>query len=78
MTGEIIKLKLVEIGEDVRLDAGAVLDGAKEEMFERMAVLGTREDGSLYVAGTANAGETMILIERAKHFLVFGKDEAMS
>lgn len=69
---EVVKLHPVEVGDGYRFEAAPILDAAKEETFSRLAVIGELEDGSIYVAGTANAGETMILIERAKHFLVFG------
>jgi len=36
------------------------------------------DDGDLYVAGTANAGESLILIEQAKHLIAFGRDAAKS
>lgn len=74
--GDVVKLELVEVGENVRLAAQPVLDGAADQSFERMVVIGRCDDGSLYVAGTANAGETMILLEQAKHFIAFGRDGA--
>ena len=74
MSSNVINLKLIECGEDVRLDASPILEGAANEHFERMAVIGRTEDGDLYIAGTANAGETMILLEQARHFIAFGKD----
>jgi len=71
---EVVELKLVEVGEGFRFEADAILEAAKGKLFGRMAILGTHEDGSIYVAGTANAGETLVLMEMAKHFIVFGKE----
>lgn len=72
--GDVVKLQLVEVGENFRFDAEHILDAAKEQKFERLMVLGELEDGAIYVGGTANLGETLVLIEKAKHMLVFGKD----
>ncbi len=71
---EVVKLKLVEIGEGHRLEADTLLDAAKAVAFERMVIIGRLDDGDLYVAGTANAGESLILLKQAEHFVVFGKD----
>lgn len=70
----VVKLDLVSVGEGYRLEADTLLDGAKEYAFERMCIIGKLEDGSMYIAGTANAGETLILMEWAKHDLLFGED----
>lgn len=72
----VVKLELVEVGADFRFDAGQLLEAAKGARFERMAIIGRLECGQLYVAGTANAGETTILLEQAKHMLIFGRDAA--
>jgi hypothetical protein len=70
----VVKLEVHEAGEHYRIEAAAVLNAAREQAFERMVVIGRTESGDLYIAGTANAGESMILIEQAKHFLTFGRD----
>lgn len=70
----VVKLELVEVGSDFRFAASQLLEAAKSESFERMAIVGRLENGDLYVAGTANAGETLILLEQAKHMMVFGAD----
>jgi hypothetical protein len=72
--GTVTELKLVEVGEGFRFEAEKILDGAKGNVFERMAVVGRLESGELYVAGTANAGEMLVLLEQARHFIVFGKE----
>lgn len=66
----VVELKLVEVGENVRLDADKVLEAAKGKKFHRLAIIGELEDGEMYVAGTANAGETLVLMEMAKRVIV--------
>lgn len=70
----VVKLELVEIGADFRFAASDLLEAAKASTFERMAIIGRLENGEMYVAGTANAGETLVLLEQVKHLLVFGDD----
>lgn len=76
MSENVVKLQVHEVGENYRFQAIEVLDGARDQKFERMVVIGRTEEGELYVAGTANAGESLILIEHAKHFIAFGVDAA--
>lgn len=68
----VVKLELVSIGEGVRLDSDEILEAAKAQPLARLVVIGDLPDGSLWVSGSANAGESLILIERAKHHIVFG------
>jgi hypothetical protein len=67
-----IKPHLTEVGEGFRFDPDDFLEGAKGSGFTSLAIIAERPDGSLYVAGSANAGETIILIERAKRQIIFG------
>jgi len=66
----VVKLKLVEVGEGFRFDADQILEAAKGQKFARLVILGELDDGETYVAGTANAGETLVLIEMAKRVIV--------
>lgn len=70
MTATVHKLELVEMGEGHRFDQNELLDAAKETKLTSLAILGQKEDGSIFISGTANAGETLILIELAKHRIV--------
>ena len=72
----VVKLELVEVGEDFRFEAKQILEAAKSKAFERVAIIGRTDEGDLYVEGTANAGETLVLLKQAEHFIVFGKDGA--
>lgn len=71
---EVVKLQPVEVGEGFRFDPNAILEAAKGQGFTTLAVLGQLEDGSFWISGSANAGETLILMERAKRQICFGED----
>lgn len=71
---EVVKLKLVEVGEAHRFDADEILEAAKGNGFNTVAVIGQLDDGSIWISGSANAGETLILMERAKHMICFGEE----
>ncbi|MFZ5784037.1 MAG: phosphoribosylformylglycinamidine synthase [Pseudomonadota bacterium] len=72
MSEKVTKLELVEVGEGFRFDADDLLEAAKGQGFSRLAIIGERPDGDLWVSGSANAGETIILIELAKHRIIHG------
>lgn len=75
----VVKLELVHMGESVRLDADEILEEAKGLKFHRLVIFGQLEpeepggEHELFISATANAGETLILMEIAKDFLVFGE-----
>lgn len=71
--GTVTKLELVEVGEGFRFDPDDLLEAAKGQGFTRLAILGENPDGTLWVSGSANAGETVILIELAKHQIIHGE-----
>ncbi len=70
----VVKLELVEVGENFRFENDTILEAAKGEEFTTLASIGGYADGSTYIAGTANAGETLVLMERAKRKIVFGEE----
>ena len=74
MTAKVLKFDPVVVGDGFRFDPDVILEGAKGAEFTTLAVIGVYPDGSIYVAGNANAGETLVLFERAKHMLIFGND----
>lgn len=75
MNENVVKLELVEVGEGFRFEADQILEGAKGQPFSTIAVLGQLEDGTVWISGNANAGETLVLMERAKRIVVFGESE---
>lgn len=70
----VAKLELLEVGEGFRFDPDEILETAKGQGFQTIAILGQLDDGTTWVSGSANAGETLVLIERAKHQIVFGEE----
>lgn len=68
----VVKLELVTVGENFRFNPDDLLEAAKGQRFERLAILGQMPNGDMWVSGSANAGETLILIELAKHQIVHG------
>lgn len=72
MSDNVVKLELVEVGEDFRFDPDDLLEKAKGQGFERLVIIGELpEDGAdLWVSGSANAGESLILMEWAKSQLL--------
>lgn len=71
----VVKLEPVEVGDAYRFDPDTLLEAAKGQAFVTMTVIGQLDDGTFWVSGNANAGETLVLIERAKHQIVFGEDD---
>ena len=71
MTAKVVKLEPVEVGAGFRFDADEILELAKGQEFTTLCIIGQLEDGTVWVTGNANAGETLVLMERAKHQLVF-------
>lgn len=70
----VVKLEPVEVGEGFRFDPNDLLEAAKGQGFSTLAIIGQLDDGTYWVSGSANAGETLLLMERAKHQICFGDD----
>lgn len=67
MSAEVVKLVPNEAGETYRIDADSILEKAMGRKWHRLVVVGQVEDEEgLYLVGTANAGESLILMELAK------------
>ena len=71
---EIVQFKPVEVSSGYRFDADTILDGAKGNEFDILIVVGQLANGETWISSTANAGEAIILMERAKRDLIFGTD----
>lgn len=69
----VVKFEPVEVGEGFRFDPDELLEAAKGQNFSRLAILGETEDGDIWISGSANAGETLVLMEMAKRRIVFGE-----
>jgi hypothetical protein len=70
MSENVIKLPLQVVGEGFRFDGDQILDDAKGQNFITLAILGQTEDGDIWVSGNANAGETLVLMEKAKRKII--------
>lgn len=70
---KVATLKLVSVGEGIRLDADQVLEAAKGQDLRSLVIIGETAGGDLWVSSIANAGESLIAIERAKRRIVFGE-----
>lgn len=70
----VLKFEPAVVGEGYRFDADEILEGAKGQGFITVAILAETEDGAIWVSGSANAGETLVLMEKAKRQIVFGED----
>jgi hypothetical protein len=68
----VTKLEVVSVGDGFRFDPDDLLEAAKGQGFTKLAIIGENPDGTLWVSGSANAGETIILIELAKHQIIHG------
>lgn len=67
---EIVQFKPVEVGEGYRFDPNELLEAAKDQGFTTLAIIGQLENGSIWISGSANAGETLIPMEKAKRQVV--------
>ena len=74
MADNVVNLELVTVGEEFRFDPDELLEAAKGQGFTTVAIIGQLEDGTVWISGSANAGETLVLMERVKHEIVFGDD----
>ena len=73
--GVVHKFEPKVVGEGYRFDPDVILEAAKGNDFPLLAIIAQNPDGSMYVAGNANAGETLILMEKAKHQICFGDED---
>lgn len=71
-TAKVLKFEPVVVGDGYRFDPDEILEKAKGQGFTTVCILAETEDGPIWVSGSANAGEILVLMERAKHQIVFG------
>lgn len=70
---EIHKFQPIEIGDAYRFDPDEILEQAKGKSFSELVIIGTLPDGEHWTSGNCNAGEALILMERAKIKIVTGE-----
>lgn len=74
MSDTVVKFEPREVGEGYRFDPDVTLDEAKGREHTTLLILGENAAGELYIGGNSNAGEAMILMEKAKRHICFGED----
>jgi hypothetical protein len=65
MSDNVVKFEPVEVGEGYRFDPDELLEANKRLDWATLVLIG-EIDGEIVVAGSANAGESLILLEKAK------------
>lgn len=70
----VVELEPQELGENFRFDPDKILDEAKGQGFETLVIMGQKPSGEVWVSGNANRGELLVLIEVAKHQIVFDEN----
>lgn len=76
MTATVVKLQPVSIGDGYRFDHGDMLESAKERETRTLLIIGEDNQGNVWLDGSANIGELLLLVERAKHSLIFDPNAA--
>lgn len=74
MMTNVVELEPQELGENFRFDPDKILDEAKGQGFETLVIMGQKPSGEVWVTGNANRGELLVLIEVAKHQIVFDEN----
>lgn len=66
---EVVPFTTAEVGPGYKIDADEMLENNKGK-FVALALVGQTEDGEIIVAGTDGAGDTVLLLDWAKSYLV--------
>lgn len=69
----VVKFEPREVGSGYRFDPDQILEAAKGQGFDNILIVGMLENGELWVSSAANAGEALILMEKAKRQICFGE-----
>lgn len=69
----VVRFEPREVGSGYRFDPDQKLGEAKGQPFTNILIIGELEDGAIWISSAANAGEAMILMEKAKHQICFGE-----
>ena len=65
-------IRLVEMGDDRRIAASAILKKAKRERLDEVPVIGRTNGGELWAESSLNAGQSLWLIEKLRERLLSG------
>jgi hypothetical protein len=75
MTEKVIQLVPNEISASFRFDPEVCLENMKGTAPISLLIIAQGEDGSLKIDGNCNAGEALVLMELAKHDIVFERED---
>ena len=67
----VLPFKPEVVGEGYRFDPDAILEAAKAQGFSRLVIVADYTDKpGIWISGSANAGESLMLLEAAKLSLI--------
>lgn len=69
----VVKFEPREVGDAYRFDPDQILEEAKGRSHTNILIIGELDDGTLWVSSAANAGEALVLMEKAKRQICFGE-----
>lgn len=72
---KVVQLVPQQVSADFRFDADTTLEKMKGKSISSLLIIADTEEGRLEIEGNCNAGEALVLMERARHDIVFGDDE---
>ena len=72
MTDNVIGFRPEIVGEGFRLNPDEMLENTKGNGLKKLCIIGETEDGELYIAGSDNLGETLMLLLRLQHKIARG------
>ena len=65
-------IRLVEIGDDSREAARAVLRRAKKQGLDEVLIIGRADNGELWATSSLNAGQSLWLLEKMRERILSG------
>lgn len=69
---QVNSIRLVEIGDERRVAASAIIKKAKHEKLDEVLIIGRSNDGELWASSSLNAGQPLWLIEKLRERLLEG------
>jgi hypothetical protein len=66
---DVVPLRVGLVGDGAKVDCDNVLTAAQGQL-RTVLVIGERPDGELYVAGSDGVADSVLLMERAKHWFI--------
>ena len=73
MIDNVVLLVPDEVGSGYQFDSNEVLNAALDKEMTSIVIIGELPDGELWCSSAVNAGEALILMEKAKRLICFGE-----